>query len=203
LVERNQVKSGMARIYVTGGLNRWGVKRQAPGEPTLVATTQELPARPGDPRAVISSIRLDAASKLAGIKSANRLLYVLAQDEAELKGFADAVLLNGAGHVVELTTSNVFVVKNDALFTPPLSDGPLPGITRAAVLTIAAELGIAAHETSFGAEIFSQADNVFATNSLIEIEPIWEVDGTKFREHHVTKRLQNAYRDLVREELGL
>lgn len=203
LVERNQVRSGMARIYVTGGINRWGVKARAPGEPTLVATTQELPARPGDLRAVISSIRLDTASKLAGIKSANRLLYVLAQDEAELKGFPEAVLLNRMGHVVELTISNVFVVKNDALFTPPLSDGPLPGITRDAVLTIAGKLGITAYEMSFGTEIFSEADEVFATNSLMEIEPVFEVDGAKFQEYHVTQRLRAAYREFVQQELEL
>ncbi|HVM60363.1 MAG TPA: aminotransferase class IV, partial [Verrucomicrobiae bacterium] len=183
LIERNKVKGGMARIYVAGGINRRGVKGRTPGEPTLVATTQELPARSGDLRALISSIRLDATSKLAGIKSANRLPYVLAQDEAELKGFTDAVLLNGAGRVVELTTSNVFVIKNGELFTPPLSDGPLPGVTRAAVLMIAARLGVTTSEMSFGTEMFSQADDVFATNSLIEIESVDEVDGVNFREH--------------------
>ncbi len=203
LIQRNKMKGGMTRIYVTGGINCWGVKEQPRGEATLVAMTQELPPRSEDLRAIISSIRLDSASKLAGIKNANRLLYVLAQDEAELGGFTDAVLLNGAGHVVELTTSNVFVVKDGDLITPPLSDGPLPGITRAAVLTIAATLGITAYEMSFRSEMFSEADEVFATNSLMEIEPVFEVDGAKFQEHHVTKRLQNAYRELVCEELGL
>lgn len=202
LIQRNKIKGGMARIYVTGGMNCWGVKRQTPGEPTLVAVTEELPAQSEDLRAIISSIRLDSASKLAGIKNANRLLYVLAQDEAELRGFTDAVLLNGAGHVAEFTTSNVFIVKNGDLFTPPLSDGPLPGITRAAVLTLAAKLGITAREISFGTEMFSEADEVFATNSLREVKPVYEVDGAKFRKHHVTTRLQNAYRELVAEELG-
>lgn len=202
LIQRNRMKVGMARIYVTGGMNCWGVKRQTPGEPSVVAVTEELPARSGDLRAIISSIRLDSASKLAGIKNANRLLYVLAQDEAELRGFTDAVLLNGAGHVVELTTSNVFVVKNGDLFTPPLSDGPLPGVTRDVVLLLAAKLGVTAYEIGFGTEMFSEADEAFATNSLIEIAPVFEVDGAEFREHHVTMRLKNAYHELVVEELG-
>ncbi len=202
LIQRNRMKVGMARIYVTGGMNCWGVKRQTPGEPSVVAVTEELPARSGDLRAIISSIRLDSASKLAGIKNANRLLYVLAQDEAELRGFTDAVLLNGAGHVVELTTSNVFVVKNGDLFTPPLSDGPLPGVTRNVVLLLAAKLGVTAYEIGFGTEMFSEADEAFATNSLIEIAPVFEVDGAEFREHHVTMRLKNAYHELVVEELG-
>jgi branched-chain amino acid aminotransferase len=200
LIQRNGVADGMARIYVTRGPSGSGVKRQTPWQPTLVALARKLPAR-SELRAVISSIRLDAASKLAGIKSANRALYEVAQHEARNAGFTDAVLLNGEGQIVELTTSNVFVVKNGDLFTPPLSDGPLPGITRAVVLTIAAKLGITAYEMSFGTEMFSEADEVFATNSLMEIEPVFEVDGAKFREHHVTMRLQNAYRELVAEEL--
>jgi branched-chain amino acid aminotransferase len=200
LVERNGLKDGMARIYVTRGPSGSGVKGQATWQPTVVAMAKRRPTAAQNLRAIISTIRLDAGSKLAGIKSANRLSYELAQHEARNAGFSDAVLLNGPGHVVEFTTSNVFVVKNGELFTPPLGDGPLPGVTRDLVLTIAAKLGIPAYELSFGTEMFSEADEVFATNSLIEIEPVREVDGACFQEHHVIMRLQTAYREFVQEE---
>jgi branched-chain amino acid aminotransferase len=201
LVERNSLNDGMARIYVTRGPNDSAVKGQEPWQPTVVAMAKRRSTASMDLRAVISSIRLDASSKLQGIKSANRLSYEIAQHEARNAGFSDALLLNGAGRAIEFTTSNVFVVKNGELFTPPLGDGPLPGITRDLVLTIAAKLGIPTYELSFGTEMFSGADEVFATNSLMEIEPVREVDGAYFQEHHVIMRLQTAYREFVQEEL--
>jgi branched-chain amino acid aminotransferase len=204
LLERNDVKDGMTRIYVTRGSSVLGLKTQGADQPTVIAIAKQRTTLAMMLRAVvISSIRLDAASKLTGIKSANRLLYVMAKQEADHGGFDDAVLLNGAGHVVELTTSNLFVVKGGELFTPPLVDGPLPGITRDLVLTLASKLGIPAYESSFGTDMFAEADEVFATNSLVEIEPVAEVDGARFDGHHVIMRLRDAYRDLVREELGL
>lgn len=203
LVERNKLKEGMVRIYVTRGPNDSIVTAQEPWQPTVVAVTKQRSTTAVDLRAVISSIRLDASSKLQGIKSANRLSYEIAKHEARNAGFSDALLLNGAGRVVEFTTSNIFVVKNGELFTPPLGDGPLPGITRDLVLTIAAKLGIPAYELGFGTEIFSEADEVFATNSLMEIEPVREVDGACYQEHHVVMHLQKAYREIVQEESEL
>ena len=201
LLERNNVRDGMARVYVTRGLSGLTVKGQAPWEPSIVATARQRMFASVDLRAGISTIRLDENSKLAGIKSANRLIYEVAQHEARNAGLTDAVLLNKAGSAVELTTSNLFVVKNGNLYTPPLSDGPLPGITRDLVLTLATRLGIVTREVSFGIEMFLEADEVFATNSLMEVGPVFEVAGAKFREHRITTRLQNAYSEFVTEDL--
>jgi branched-subunit amino acid aminotransferase/4-amino-4-deoxychorismate lyase len=99
--------------------------------------------------------------------------------------------------VVEFSVSNLFVVKAGVLITPPLVDGPLPGITRQVALELAAELGIPVAERSFAPSFLDTADEVFATNSLIEIAPVvtWG--------HHrvITMRLQRAYRALVASEL--
>src|SRR5207249_6221725 len=112
-----------------------------------------------------SSVHVDM--ELSGFKTANRLSYILAEREARREGVDDAVLLNATGHVVEFTASNLFVVRDGEFFTPPLSDGPLPGITRQAVLSLAEEAQIPVHERSFGCEFLDKADEVFATNSLI------------------------------------
>jgi len=202
LIERNGLKDGMARIYVTRGTSSFGMNPQATWQPSVVALARTRSA-PTVLRAIISSIRLDSGSKLTGIKSANRLPYELAQHEARNAGFSEAVLLNGEGRVVEFAARNLFVVKNGDLFTPPLSDGPLAGVTRNVVLIIAAKLGIPAYEIGFGTEMFAEADEVFATNSVKEIEAVEEVDGAVFQERHVTMRLQNAYHEFVSEELEL
>jgi branched-chain amino acid aminotransferase len=100
--------------------------------------------------------------------------------------------------VAEFTASNVFVVKGGTVFTPPLADGPLPGITRRAVLALASAGGLAVGEQSFGPELFDTADEVFATNSLIEIAPV----VTWSRERKLTLQLQQAYRALVAQEVA-
>jgi branched-chain amino acid aminotransferase len=181
LIRYNKVASGIARIFITRG--------------AVVGTVraQEFPAR--SIRAHVSAIRLDP--HLAKLKSANRLPYILAQRYAEAAGFDDAVLLNSAGKVVELTTSNLFVVKDGELLTPPLADGPLPGITRHAVIALAREHKIPVSETSFTPELLDTADEVFATNSLRELMPV----ASWSRRRDVTQRLHTAYRELVAHEL--
>jgi branched-chain amino acid aminotransferase len=143
---------------------------------------------------MVADIRIDP--QLSRVKTANRLVYILAAREATAAGVEDAVILNHAGQVAELTTSNIFVVQGGTLWTPPLTDGPLPGITRGAVLTLAREQGIPVVERSFGPEFLDTADEVFATNSLREIVPI----ATWGRRAEVTRRLQAAYRELVARE---
>jgi branched-chain amino acid aminotransferase len=178
----NTLRDGVARIYQT--------------RDSFTVTVQARAFALRDLEAIFSRVRLD--KQLSVYKTANRLPYILAQREASQQEVDDAVLTNVAGNVVEFTASNLFAVKNAELLTPPVSDGPLPGITRRAVLLLAAEAGIQVREKSFGPEFLETADEVFATNSLIEIAPVisWG------RERKVTTRLQQAYRDLVKRELN-
>lgn len=183
LIRYNDVVGGVARVYQT--------------RDSIVATAQVQEFAPRELRATISTVRVD--SQLSRFKTANRLPYVLAQREAACEGVDEAVLLNAAGHVVEFTNSNIFIAKDGELFTPPLSDGALPGVTRHAVATLSAEQGIPVHEKSFGPEFLETADEIFATNSLIELAPVMNWGGNT----QMTERLRDAYRQLVHEELGL
>ena len=181
LLRFNEVRTGVARIY------------QSRDSIVITAQTREFPAR--ELHAIVSTVRLDG--RLSRFKTANRLPYILAQREAERAEVNDAVLLNAAGNVVEFTASNLFMVKNGTLLTPPLADGPLPGITREVVLVLAAAAKLPVRELSFGPELLPTATEVFATNSLIEIAPVltWGRPG-KF-----TRRLQILYRQFVLDEL--
>jgi branched-chain amino acid aminotransferase len=180
LIRYNGVGDGVARVYQT--------------RDSVVVTVQTRRFAPRELEAIVSRVRVDP--QLSVFKTAKRLPYILAQREANLQEVEDAVLLNAAGDVVEFTTSNLFVVQHGKLLTPPLSSGALPGITRRAVLSLAAEAGILAQEKSFGPEFLDTADEVFATNSLIEIAPVrsWG------HERKITGRLQQAYRELVKSE---
>ena len=182
LAEMNMVPDGAARVYRT--------------RDSTVVTVRPHPLAPRNLTAIVSTVRVD--SHLSRHKTANRLPYILAQQEAATEGADEAVLLNSAGRVVEFAASNIFVVKDGGLFTPPLADGPLAGITRHAVLTLAASLHIPLSEAGFGPEFLETADEVFATNSLMEIAPVTNWGQSQ----DVTRQLLDAYRALVREELG-
>ena len=183
LTERNDAHHGVARVYQT--------------RDSIVVTSRPNSFEPRDLTAIVSTVRVDPTLSL--YKTANRLPYILAQEQAAVEGAQEAVLLNSAGRVVEFAASNLFVVKEGCLFTPPLEDGPLPGVTRRAVLALAADLQIPISETGFGPEFLETADEVFATNSLIEIAPVTNWGQSQ----DLTRQLHEAYRALVSEELGL
>ena len=183
LMRFNDVRNGVARIY------------QSRDSIVVTVQSREFPVR--EIHAIVSTVRLD--NRLSRFKTANRLPYVLAQREAERAEVNDAVLLNTAGQIAEFTASNLFVVKNGTLLTPPLADGPLPGITREVVLVLAATAKLPVRELSFGPELLAAANEVFATNSLMEIAPVL----TWGRPGKITRRLQALYRQTVRDELGL
>ena len=183
LIRYNNVSDGVARVYLT--------------RDSIVATVKARAFVPRELRAIVSGVRIDP--QLSRFKTANRLPYILAQQEAERAGVDDAVLLNADGKVVEFTASNLFVVKGGALLTPPLEDGPLPGITRRIVLALAVEQGIRVQEKSLGPQFLNNADEVFATNSLMEIAPV----VTWSRYNDVTRCLQTTYRELVARELNM
>lgn len=101
----------------------------------------------------------------------------LASDEARRSGFDEAIMLTGEGRLAEAASSNVFLVQDGRLITPAETEDILPGITRAAVLQLAAELGIrAAERPVHRSELFS-ADEVFLCGTGVEIAPVIDIDG--------------------------
>jgi branched-chain amino acid aminotransferase len=201
LIERNFVRDGVARVYMTSGIGDLVPASLAGRGATAVIVVQERKFDVRGLHVIVSSRRLDKG--LSRFKTANRLPYLLAAHEAEQARANEAILLNTENRVLEFFSSNLFVVKNAEVFTPPLEDGPLPGITRGATLLLSSELRIAAHEVSFGLDFLEGADEIFATSSLMEIVPVLRVGAQKFYAGMITQLLQRAYRALVRDELGL
>lgn len=206
LVGRNRVLEGMARIYVTRGCGNVGLSVKSVGPVTVVAIAQsrKFSAARVPLRVMVSrGLSIDPHSPLARVKSANRLPHVLAKIEAERGGSDDALLLNTDGNVAELTASNVFLYQRGRLFTPPLGDGALPGITRGLILMLAARVGVTVEEASFPVAAMFNAEEAFATNSLLEITPIASVDDHEISGRRIAVRLSDAYQEHVRAELKL
>jgi branched-chain amino acid aminotransferase len=122
----------------------------------------------------------------------------MAKLEATQAGFDEALMLNPGGRVAEATGQNLFMVKNGELLTPPLVDGPLPGITRESVMQIARDNGISLYETSLTRADLYTAEELFLTGSATEVIPICEVDGRRYECGPITQTIQQTYSAIVR-----
>jgi branched-chain amino acid aminotransferase len=151
-------------------------------------------------RAKVSSIQsLDHTSLARAAKATGQYLNsILAKVEATNAGYDEAIMLTEHGYVAEGSGENVFVVRDGVLFTPPPSDGVLEGITRDAVLKIAAVEGVEAHERTLARSDLVIADELFFTGTAAEIVPIREVDDHEIGEPGpVTRRIQARFRAIV------
>ena len=132
--------------------------------------------------------------------AANYANSALIKMEAMLGGFAEGIALDPQGHVSEGSGQNLFLVRDDVIYTPPVSASVLPGITRDSVITLAQDLGYAVKEQDLPREMLYIADELFFTGTAAEITPIRAVDRIQIgpgRRGPVTTRLQNAFFDYV------
>jgi branched-chain amino acid aminotransferase len=107
---------------------------------------------------------------------ANYMNSQLIRMEALVNGYSEGIALDVNGYVSEGPGENIFLVHKDRLYTPPLANSVLPGITRNTVLHIAQDLGIPVHEQAVPRELLYLADEVFFSGTAAEITPIRSVD---------------------------
>jgi len=126
----------------------------------------------------------------------------LAKVEAIKAGYDEAIMLNPEGYVADATGENVFVVRDGVLFTPPTSAGPLEGITRASVMTIAEDLGVDVKNRNIVRTDLYTADEAFMTGTAAELVPIRSVDDRELGEPGpITKKIQEVFFATVRGEV--
>ena len=123
-----------------------------------------------------------------------------ALEQARESGYDEAVLLNRYGHLVEGSRSNIFFLKNGALYTPSLSCGCLDGITRRIVLQLARKEKVPCCIVRATLAQLLAADEAFMTNSLVEVVPLLSVNDRPIgpgQRGPTTKVLQELYRRFV------
>jgi branched-chain amino acid aminotransferase len=131
---------------------------------------------------------------------ANYMSSALIKMEAVQDGYAEGIALNPEGHVSEGSGENVFLVRNGVIFTPPLHDSILPGITRDSVITLARDLGFEVRQESLPRESLYVADEVFFSGTAAEITPVRSVDRLAIGEGRrgpVTEQVQRHFFDIV------
>jgi branched-chain amino acid aminotransferase len=166
---------GKLRITYTGGRGPLG-SEAAYGPPTLIAALS-----PADAAAPIASIVTTPWTRnehgaLAGVKSISYAENVRALRYAAERQATEAIFLNTAGHVCEGTGSNIFLVFGDTIITPPLSSGPLAGITRELIMEWSS-----VQERDLTLDEAKRADEVFITSSMRNVQAVERWDDSVFR----------------------
>lgn len=129
----------------------------------------------------------------------NYINSILALQEAARDGYDEALLLDNEGMVAEGSGENIFIVRHGVLYTPEITSA-LEGITRATVMTLAAEEDVEVVEKRITRDEIYIADEAFFTGTAAEVTPIRELDNRRIGKGSigpVTRRLQRAYLDLV------
>lgn len=147
--------------------------------------------------------RMNSAALPPAVKSLNYLNNIMAKLEAENVGYQEAILLNDQGYVAECTGDNIFAFFRGELLTPKASSGALRGITRDAVLDIAAELKVTVREMDMTRYDFWIADEMFLTGTAAEVVPVVKLDGREIgtgKPGPLTAKFIEAFRRRVTQE---
>ncbi|MBI4667457.1 MAG: aminotransferase class IV family protein [Nitrospinae bacterium] len=206
LAKEAGVSRGVARLTVTRGEGPRGYGYSGAVNPTWVLTVEMYEPMAESKRQIgftlaPSSIIKNSRSPLSGVKSTSALERVMMKAEAERAGADEAFTLSDAGHVACGAAVNIFWARQGRLETPSINCGILPGVTRGAIISLARQNGMEVAEGSFEPSSLAEADEVFVTNSLLEIVSVRQITGLgRWDKTHgpVVERLTASYRALIR-----
>jgi branched-subunit amino acid aminotransferase/4-amino-4-deoxychorismate lyase len=138
----------------------------------------------------ISDKIVKSADSITHLKTTSRLPYIIAATEAADKGWDDALLRNAAGRIAESTISNLFVVKDGVVYTPPLEDGCIAGVMRSHLLAPGSLPGVTLQERAIEEQDLDTADELFLANAIRGIQPVaWH--GSKTYSSTLTREIFN------------
>ncbi|MFJ2935778.1 aminotransferase class IV [Streptomyces sp. NPDC087219] len=171
VLEANPMELGRLRVTYTGGLSPLGSERGDAGTSLVVGLGET--SRRADSTAVITvPWTRNERGALTGLKTTSYAENVVALARAREQGASEALFANTVGQLCEGTGSNVFVVVDGRILTPPVSSGCLAGITRA----LAVEW-TGAQEADLPLDVLESADEIFLTSTLRDVQAVHRVDG--------------------------
>ena len=194
------------RLTVTTGSLR-AVEREQP-ELTVVTTASPGAKYPDElytqgVSVIVPGFRQSHHDPTVGHKTTSYFARLAALRVAHARGAFEALWLTQEGQVAEGSITSLFAVKDGGLITPPLDTPVLPGITRAAVIELASEMRVSVEEVAPTLEELLAADEVFLTNSMMEIMPVVRVGLESVGDEkpgELTRKLATAYGELIDRE---
>lgn len=203
-LRRSGLEEALVYLQVTAGAAPRDHVRPSGLVPTVIVTVRHL-------LPMLEEMRLQGVKAITvaehrwrrrDIKSTNLLPNVLAKEQAQQVGAYEAILVEADGTVTEGASTNVFLVHQGQLHTPPRSHSILPGITRELLIETARELGYAVHERRISLGELYQAEELFLSGTTTEALGVVELDGFPIgsgRVGPITLRLYEAYWERIRQ----
>jgi len=202
LVEANRARNSTLRVVFvrnTGGM--W----QGPPvgrETDLIALTADSKDWGADARLGYQERARYSACPFSGAKPLSWGMNLVWLEEAHARGFDEVILLNERGEVVECTSANLFIAEGGKVWTPPLSSGCLPGVTREILLSEIQVPGYTIGERTLLPEDLKHADDVFITSTTRNLLPVAAIAGQpRAPRGHAREALQAAFSAFVRRYL--
>jgi branched-chain amino acid aminotransferase len=207
-VRANGITDGYVRLVVTRGAGSLGLDPNKCSNPQVIIIADTISLYPpelyqkGLEIVTVSVVRSHPAALSPRIKSLNYLNNILAKIEGLQAGCIEALMLNHKGEIAECTGDNIFLVRGDMLYTPPIDAGILEGVTRNAVIELARKAGIAIHQVALTKHDVYIADECFLTGTAAEVVPVVKVDSRTIgsgKPGPVTLDLNKRFHALTRE----
>lgn len=181
-VRKNQLRDAYIRLVVSRGNGPLGLDPAECERANVIVIVDKINIYPqsfydSGITAVTVPTRRNVPDALnPRVKSLNYLNNILAKSEAKQVGAGEAIILSSDGYVTEGSSDNIFIVKDNAIYTPPCYLGALKGITRQTVIEVATELGYQVKEEPFTRHELFTADEVLLTGTAVEVISVVNVD---------------------------
>lgn len=204
LVRRNEVRNGAMRLCVVRSKGGFWEGPGSGNASDLVAMTADLNRWRETVALGVAEQARHAASPFAGTKILSWSHNLVLAEKAVRDGFDEVILLNERGEVAECTSANIFVAKDGTTYTPPLSSGALPGITRLVLLEEINSTSMPVREKVLRLEDLYQADEVLISSTTRLLLPVDRILDRRIAKSGsdgwpVATRLREALRAYIRE----
>jgi branched-chain amino acid aminotransferase len=182
-VKANSVQDGYIRLVVTRGVGTLGLNPFTCKRSSLFIIADKIQLYPEElyeqGMKVISAttVRNHPLAIPPQVKSLNYLNNILAKIEALDSNVPEAIMYNHEGYVAEATGDNVFIVRNNVIYVPPVEAGSLEGITRAVVIRLARKEGLEIVEKNLTRFDLYVCDEFFLTGTAAEVIGVVQIDG--------------------------
>jgi len=206
VVSKNNLKSAYIRPMCFYGSEGMGLRADNLKVHTMIAAWEwgaylgEDNMKNGIRIRTSSYVRHPAHPTLSGAKTnGNYINSMMALKEALEHGFDEALMLDIDGFVSEGSGENIFVIKDEVIYTPNLTSA-LPGITRDTIVTLAKSMGYEIVEKKLSCDEIYASDEAFFTGTAAEVTPIRDLDGNQIgigSRGPITEKLQSLYFDCV------
>lgn len=202
----NGLRDGYVRLVITRGKGGLGLSPYLCPTPSMFIIASKISLYPAEyyekglPLVTCAVRRTTPGSLSPQVKSLNYLNNVMAKAEAIAGGAMEGLMLNEQGYVAECTGDNIFIVKKGTVYTPPISDGALDGVTRQVIFDLCEAAGIPIFEKTMTRYDIYTCDECFLTGTAAEVIPVIDLDKRELsggKPGEISKRLIVDFRELA------